>query len=104
MEQMASSSAADMPGQYIGPVSKLPTVLAGLPNPSGVSQTIGAKALSLIGPPPKTRNVVGIQGAAAVEGDELYDALQPQEGADGMLVTLTNQSTALTALVAYLTA
>ena len=104
LEQMASSSAADVPGQYVGPVSKLPAVSAGLPNPSGVSQTTGAKALSLIGPPPKTRNVVGTQNAAAVEGDEPYDALQPQEGTDGMLVALTNQSTALTALVAHLTA
>ena len=103
MEQAASSSAADVPGPFAGQISKLPAVSAGLRNPSGLSQTLGAKALSLIGPPPKTKNVQVSLSAPAVERDEPYDVLQPQEDSNGMLAALAQQSTALTALVAHLT-
>ena len=92
------------PGHGFMASQKLPPVSAALPNPSGIPQTIAAKALGLVGPPPKTAKPVAFQSAASViAGDEPLDPLQPQpENMDGIASALAQQSTAITALVAHL--
>ena len=104
LEKTAPPSAAPAGGPYVGPTPKLPPVSDGLQNPSGVSQTIAAKALSLLSPPPRTRNMPPKPSAAAVENEEPYDALQPIEEKADIAVALAQQSTAITALVAHLAA
>ena len=105
LEKAGTTSAEVAPGPFAGQTSKLPAVSARLQNPSGVSQTVAAKALNLLGPPPKVRN---LQPALIAEGaaqDEPYDVLQ--SGAEeplGVAAALTQQSSAITALVAHLTA
>ena len=83
--------------------SKLPPLSAGQgPVAGGAVQ----KALSLVGPPPRTRVQTGLGGAAGA-GGELQKAatpLGPQEGdSPAMIAAISQQSAALTTLVAHLT-
>ena len=105
LEKAGTTSAEVAPGQFAGQTSKLPAVSARLQNPSGVSQTVAAKALNLLGPPPKVRNLQPALNAGGAAQDEPYDVLQsgPEELL-GVAAALTQQSSAITALVAHLTA
>ena len=49
LEKAGTTSAEVAPGPFAGQTSKLPAVSARLQNPSGVSQTVAAKALNLLG-------------------------------------------------------
>ena len=103
LEKGNVASAAPVPGQFFGPTAKLPALSAGLPNQSGLSQTGVAKALTLVGPPPKVRLSQPLVPAQDVAADEPYDMLQPAEGeAPDIAAAIAQQSTAITALVAHL--
>jgi len=67
-------------------------------------QTGQAKALNLIGPPPRTRAAPAAPGANDAVQDEPYDPLQPTAGdPESIASAIAQQSTAITALVAHLT-
>ena len=103
LEKGAASSAANAPGLFVGPTNKLPPVSGGL-QAAGLTSTTGvAKALALVGPPPKVRNVSPLPGATDAIADEPYDALQPEgEASGGIVAAIAQQSTAITQLVAHL--
>ena len=103
LEKSKGFSAGDAAAPSFGPTSKLPAVSAGIPKQVGPSLSLQAKALTLVGPPPKVRTQPVQPDAAVVEQEEPYDALLP--GVDesaGIAAALTQQSTAITALVAHL--
>ena len=102
LEQLKHASVEPAPGHQGGPSAKLPAVSAGLANPSGISQTLAAKALNLVGPPPRTRAAVDAGVVEDVVADEPYDPLQPGESAGGIVHAIAQQSSAITALVAHL--
>eukprot|EP00435_Cladocopium_sp_Y103_P064646 s2135_g26.t1 len=104
LEKSSGGSANHVPERYVGPTAKLPSVSAGIPNPSGLSQTSAAKALQLLSPPPKVRANPTLEHATGVGGEELYDVLQPVAEDTSPAAALTQQSTAITALVAHLAA
>ena len=100
----AEGVGGQVPGHAFSAAQKLPAVSAALPNPSGVSQTMAAKAMGLVGPPPKTaRNVLPAPDVDLAAMDEPLDVLQArQEEVGGIATALAQQSTAITALVAHL--
>lgn len=101
--EKGNPSAVPAQGHFSGPTAKLPAVSAGLPNPSGLSQTGVAKALALVGPPPKVRMSQPLVPAQDVAVDEPYDMLQPAEAEPpDIAAAIAQQSTAITALVAHL--
>jgi len=103
LEKASSSTAAPAPDPFVGPTPKLPALSSALKNPSGVSQTVPAKALQLIGPPPKVKASQAVVPAVGVAGDEPYDALQPGPEEPAIAVAIQQQSNAVFALVAHLT-
>lgn len=78
---------------------RFPAVSAGLQSqiPNGPSAV--AKAMSLVGPPPRARAVP----TSRVEVEEPVDLHHPPALQDPMLAALTQQSSALSSLVAHLT-
>ena len=103
LEKSSASYAANVPGPFVGPSSKLPAVSGGLIG-AGVMSTAGAaKALTLLSPPPKVRNTPAQLGATDVAPDEPYDVLQPEgDSSGGIVAAIAQQSTAITQLVAHL--
>ena len=84
-------------------VSKLPAVSSGLKQTSPVAPLTVAKALNLVGPPPKVRQPQQVQFVEAAERDEPYDPLQPlAEESGGIVAAIAQQSSAITALVAHM--
>eukprot|EP00435_Cladocopium_sp_Y103_P009652 s39_g2.t1 len=104
LEKSSGLSAGHVPDRYVGPTSKLPSVSAGLANPSGLSQTAAAKALHLLGPPPKVKVATAAEVVTGVGNEEPYDVLQPTLEDPSIAAALAQQSTAITALVAHLAA
>lgn len=102
LEKSSGTGAEPAPERLLGASAKLPPVSAGLQNPSGLSQTVAAKALQLLGPPPKTRAPAPAEGAIGVGTEEPYDVLQPSLEDPSIATALAQQSTAITALVAHL--
>ena len=100
MQEKSSSSADRVPDPVLGGAmaARLPSLAASL----GISQT-PAKASQLMGPPPRVRQTERPDPVQAVKLDE--PRLLEEELATGepMLQAISNQSTALTALVAHLT-
>ena len=82
LEKSKGFSAGDAAAPSFGPTSKLPAVSAGIPKQVGPSLSLQAKALTLVGPPPKVRTQPVQPDAAVVEQEEPYDALLP--GVDGI--------------------
>ena len=104
LEQKASSSAGDALGPKPGVSTKLPAVSAGLPNGGSVSMGGVAKAMSVMSPPPKIRSPPQKLVPETIQ-DEPYDALQPEQEDESKIArVIAQQSSALTALVAHLTA
>ena len=103
LEKASGSTAVPAPDPFVGPTPKLPALSAALNNPSGISQTVSAKALQLIGPPPKVRAAPSVAPVLGVVGDEPYDALQPGSEEPAMAAAIQQQSNAVLALVAHLT-
>ena len=103
LEKAASSSAADVSGLFVGPTPKLPPVSAGLPKLGMPQPSVVAKALNLVGPPPKVKSGVPQVAVPDVGQDEPYDALQPSsEEAGNIALAIARQSSAITTLVAHL--
>ncbi len=79
---------------------RFPALSSGLP---GQAPTPGpsfvAKAVSLVGPPPRSKT----KPAAKLEVEEPYSLQDPSALQDPMLAALTQQSSALSSLVAHLT-
>ena len=102
LEKASSSSAVAAPEPQVGLSAKLPSVSASL-NPSGISQTQAAKAIQLVGPPPKVPFTPSQVPAPGVGLDEPYDPLQPVQEEVGIAAAIHQQSSAVMALVAHLT-
>lgn len=107
--QIASSSARDVQGPKAGGTllgPKLPPLSESLSPPKGI--TLG-KVSQLLGPPPRTKALAS--GLATTtpglhqEAEEPKDPLMPEEpfSQEHMLAALTQQSAAVTALVAHIT-
>ena len=104
LESSGPGFVGHAPEPFVGPTPKLPAVSAQIQNPSGMLQTGQAKALNLIGPPPRTRAAPAAPGANDAVQDEPYDPLQPTAGdPESIASAIAQQSTAITALVAHLT-
>ena len=103
LEKAGASSAGDVPEPAHGRSAKLPAVSAGIPMNAGLSRSGVAKAVALIGPPPKVK-APAMPSFEEMPRDEPYDPLQPPvaEGS-GIAAAIAQQSTAITALVAHLT-
>jgi len=110
LEKSRDGSAEDVggrpPGHAFMASQKLPAVSSALQDPKGVPATLAAKALSLVGPPPKVAKNLQVAVEADVTAlDEPLDILQAQpEEMGGIASALAQQSTAITALVAHLAA
>ena len=105
MEQMASSFAADAPGQYVGPASKLPAVSTGLAESQWRITDHWSKSTE----PNRTSSQDEKCGRAPMcsrcrRRRAVRCLAAPRRFRWNVLAALTNQSTALTALVAHLTA
>ena len=103
LEKSSSTSVAAATEPMVGLSAKLPSVSAALRNPSGVSQTQGAKAVQLIGPPPKVRHSSPGAPAPGAAPEEPYDPLQPVAEDPSIAAAIHQQSSAVMALVAHLT-
>ena len=83
--------------------AKLPALSAGLPLPQpGAAK----KALSLVGPPPKTKvhaAVGSAPGAAIGSPAQEIQLVHQEEGSSSVIAAISQQSAALTSLVAHLT-
>ena len=77
LENAAGVSASHVFEPPLGAASKLPPISAGLRHPSGVPQTVAAKALQLLGPPPKVRTSSPVEDVTGAVPEEPYDVLQP---------------------------
>lgn len=100
MQEKSSSSADRVPDPVLGGsmAARLPSLAASL----GISQT-PAKASQLMGPPPRVRQTERPDPVQAVRLDEPRLLEEEVAVGDPMLQAISNQSTALTALVAHLT-
>jgi hypothetical protein len=99
-EDAAKAAPAQMPGGLLsGP--KMPALSSSLSPPKAA--TLGALAKAL-GPPPKTKLLHAGLGSSTLGPDEPFDALMSAEppSQDTMLAALTQQSAAVTALVAHI--
>lgn len=100
---MTPQPATSGPATFVDPAGgQLPLLSGGFKMPAVSSGFAGgapahpAKALALVGPPPKVRG----QAATAAAPDEPYDPLDP--GMDPTAIALTQQSAAITTLVQHL--
>ena len=102
----ASPSAKDVAGQPTGRAVKFPALSEGLPSGGGPPLSV-PKVLQVVGPPPKTqmhRTPPVLAPARPEEPDALMLGATDQAQDSGQIVTaLSQQSTAITALVAHLT-
>ena len=94
--QASFATPATEPGPLAGIGYRMPPVSAGLQTPARLSP---AKAMQLVGPPPKTRTGPS-SGLALTVPDEPVDPLRAPK--DPTELALSQQSAALTALVTHL--
>ena len=100
-----SSQHAEVASGLLGGSSKRPGMPAvstslPMPGPGGVP-----KAAKLVGPPPKTKTAATVEEVLQLPaGEEPADPLNPDQGSPtSVALALTQQSAAITALVAHLT-
>ena len=103
LEKAGNTFVGNVPDPSRAPASKLPAVSSGLKQMPPVAPLTVAKALNLVGPPPKVRQPQQVQFVEAAERDEPYDPLQPlAEESGGIVAAIAQQSSAITALVAHM--
>ena len=103
---LGEASAKDVPAQMPGGLlsgPKMPALSSSMSPPK--ASTLGALAKTL-GPPPKTKALHAALGSTlpglGVGMDEPLDVLQSSDHQDSVLAALTQQSAAVTALVAHI--
>ncbi len=103
LEKAGNTFVGNVPEPSRAQPSKLPAVSSGLKQTPPVAPLTVAKALNLVGPPPKVRHPQQAQLVEGAERDEPYDPLQPlAEESGGIVAALAQQSSAITALVAHM--
>ena len=103
LEKAGNTFVGNVPEPSRAQPSKLPAVSSGLKQTPPVAPLTVAKALNLVGPPPKVRHPQQAQLVEGAERDEPYDPLQPlAEESGGIVAALAQQSSAIMALVAHM--